>query len=35
MSSDGFIITNNHVVSGATKIDVALPDRGDEVLRRF
>lgn len=26
ISTDGYIITNNHVVAGATKIDVGLPD---------
>ncbi|GAB3639699.1 S1C family serine protease [Spirosoma arcticum] len=29
ISTDGYLITNNHVVAGATQIDVNLPDRGD------
>ena len=30
ISTDGYIITNNHVVAGASSILVSLPDRGDE-----
>lgn len=29
ISTDGYLITNNHVVAGAGKIEVTLPDRGD------
>ncbi|GAB4024564.1 S1C family serine protease [Spirosoma koreense] len=29
ISSDGYIITNNHVVAGATQISVSLPDSRD------
>lgn len=35
ISTDGYIITNNHVVAGATTIEVALPDRSDEPGREF
>lgn len=35
ISTDGYIITNNHVVAGASKIEVALPARNDEPSRDY
>ncbi|RIV21169.1 PDZ domain-containing protein [Fibrisoma montanum] len=35
ISTDGYVITNNHVVAGATKIDVTVPERNDEPSREY
>ncbi|GAB3790319.1 trypsin-like peptidase domain-containing protein [Spirosoma horti] len=35
ISTDGYIITNNHVVAGATKIDVAVATLADEPSREY
>jgi serine protease Do len=32
LSADGYIVTNNHVVEGARKIEVKLPTRGNQRL---
>ncbi|QJW89802.1 trypsin-like serine protease [Spirosoma taeanense] len=35
ISTDGYIITNNHVVAGASRIDVSLPERTDGPSRDY